>query len=213
MLHWPRLCLSLLYVNTAKRALGILKKWVLFHLSHRNPAGNPGCFLFSDALRRFYFLPAGRSQRCIWGLQGVKPGNSCRGDPSSISGCHHTGFCFLGQTRKTRSLNRTCSLGREGGRVLLVPGRKHCGERPGAYGLPDMQETVSGGPLLSIAVCGARPCAPWLLGQPLVSGWEAFWWSPDLPMGDARHGAEGSAESPERGGVHRTCPRKKGANL
>ena len=35
------------------------------------------------------------------------------------------------------------------------------------------------------------------LGQPLISAWVALLWSLTLPMGDARHGAEGSAESPE----------------
>ena len=86
-------------------------------------------------------------------------------------------------------------LGCEVGGVLCVPGRRDCGERSGACG--QGVGTFSGRPSLSMSVCQARPCAPWLLGPPLVSAWEAFLWSPDLPMGDARLGVESSTETPE----------------
>ena len=96
----------------------------------------------------------------------------------------------------------------EVGHVLHVPGRKDCGERSGACGLPGHGGTGSGSPFLSMSVCGARPCAPWLLGQPLVSPWEAFLWSPDLPMDDARHEVESSTETPEGGGAPMPCQSK-----
>ena len=47
-----------------------------------------------------------------------------------------------------------------------------------------------------------------VVGECLSSAWMAFWWSPDMPMDDARHGVESSTETPEGGGAPMPCQSK-----
>ena len=134
----------------------------------------------------------------------VKLGETCKGT-FVLSQVVTRRFCFQGQKLKTRILSRTGSSVCEVGGVLCVPGRGECGERSGACGLPGSQETDSGRPFLSLCC--------WLLGQPLSYPWADSLWSPDLPMGDARHGVDSSTETPERGGAPRLCQGKKKSKL